>query len=325
MSDLSKFISSINKDYGDGIIVLPGKKIEAIQTGSLSLDLAIGIGGFPRGRICDIYGLPSSGKSLVAISVASQVQKAGGTVVYIDAEASIDERWAKIIGLDTKDINSFIRLVPESGEQAFDIVEKSVKDGVDLIVVDSSAALVPQEALERAMEDGQTIGTQARLISNGLRKLTSVISRSQSLCLFIDQVRTNINTNPYLRQEEHSPTGGMALGFYSSVRVGLKRKEAFKDGDRVIGHRVAFIIKKNKVAPPLRTGEFTIYYDSGINTNEELFDMSLNLNILKLEGKTYTFDGQKWIGQEKAREAILQNKEIQEKLLSQVKKKMEDL
>lgn len=318
--EILKTAKALLEKYGDDVIVRSGRIIESIPTGSFSLDLAIGVGGLPRGRICDFYGRPSSGKSMVATSIVAQVQKAGGFSVYIDAENAFDEKWAKVLGVDSSP-DKMIRISPSYGEQAFDIAETFIKAGVDLIVIDSTAALVPKEYTERSMEDGAVIGVQARLISMGLQKLTPLIARSKTVCLFIDQVRKNIGGNPYMHQEEESPTGGMALNFYSSVRVQVKRKDAIKDGDKLLGHRIAFLVKKNKVAPPLRTGEFDLYYDRGIDNTSELFDVALRLNIITRpdEGQMYFYGDKKWRGQNNVRDAISSDANLKEEILSKIR------
>lgn len=321
--NIKTITENILKEYGEDIIVAPGRKVESISTGSLSLDLAIGVNGLPRGRICDFYGRESAGKTMLAASVVASVQKNNGVAVYIDAENGFDEHWASILGVDlSKD--KLIRISPDYGEQAFDIAEKFIRAGVDLIVIDSTAALVPKNFVERSMEDTALIGLQARMISLGLQRLTPLITKTNSVCLFIGQVRKNIGANPYLHGEDELPTGGLALGFYSSVRIRVRRKEAIKDAERVLGHRIECLVKKNKVAPPLKKTEFDIYYDRGIDQISELFSVATSLNIIQKpeDGIKYYYGDKSWRGQEKLKEEILNNPSFRDELLSKVKEKM---
>lgn len=319
--EILKVASDLLKKYGDDVVVRDGRKVDFIKTGSISLDAAIGIGGFPRGRICDLYGRESAGKSMVATCVVAEVQKFGGFPVYIDAENAFDERWAKVLGVDCTP-EKLLRLSPSTGEQAFDIAEDVIKKGADLVVIDSTAALIPQECVERPMEDGALIGRQAALIARGVQKLTSIVAKTRSIVLFIDQVRKNIGGNPYLHQEDESPTGGLALGFYSSVRIRVRRKEAIKDGDKLLGHVIECFLKKNKVSPPLKKVEFSLYYDRGIDSTSEIFDVAVAKNILVHPegGHSYTFGDFKWNGQAKVQEAIKTDPDLAAKLLEAISK-----
>jgi recombination protein RecA len=320
--ELNKVNDYITKKYGEDIIIVPGKKVDVVSTGSIGLDLAIGIGGLPRGRICDFYGLPSAGKSMLASSVIAQVQKAGGKCVLIDAENGFDEHWASILGVNA-DPNELIRIFPDTGEQAFDMTEEYLNAGIDLIVIDSTAALVPKEFLERSMEDSALIGLQARMISRGCQKLVSVVRRTRGIVLFIDQVRKKIGTFVG-HGEAESPTGGLALEFYSSVRVRVQRKEALKDGDTLLGHKIEVQVKKNKLAPPLKKAAFDLFYDGGIDNASEIFEAATSLGVItKPEtGIKYFYKDKSWTGQEKLRTEIKENKELQAELLVGIREKL---
>lgn len=323
IKDIKKLTDYIRKKYGEDTIVSAGRKLDVISTGSISLDMAIGIGGLPRGRVCDFYGQYSAGKSMLASSVVAQCQKNGGICVYIDAENAFDEKFASILGVDL-DPQKLIRVYPETGERAFDIAEQYIKAGVDLVVIDSSAALIPQEFVERSMEDSTLIGLQARLISRGLQKLTPCLAKSNSLCLFIGQVRNGIGGNPYLHQDTEQPTGGLALGFYSSVRVKVSRKEAIKDGDKLLGHKIHCLVKKNKVAPPLKVADFNLIYNSGIDNSSEIFEAAIGLGIITKpeDGIKYFYGDKSWTGMPKLKSEFESNQDFRIEILTKVKEKM---
>ncbi|MFA5160862.1 MAG: recombinase RecA [Elusimicrobiales bacterium] len=287
-------VAQIEKEFGRESIVRFGEKtacaVEVIPTGALSLDLALGVGGLPRGRVVEIYGPEAGGKTTLSLHVLAQAQKAGGTVAFIDAEHALDPAYAAKIGVD---IDSMLISQPDSGEQALEITEKLVRSGaLDLIVIDSVAALVPKAEIEGEMGD-QHMGLQARLMSQALRKLTSVISKTKTCLIFINQIRHKIGVmfgNP-----ETTP-GGLALKFYSSVRIDIRKIENIKKGDEVVGTKVRAKVVKNKVAPPYRQAEFMMLHGEGISREGCLLDMASQCNIIEKSGSWYVYNGEK-IGQ----------------------------
>ena len=291
---LQTALDQIEKNFGKGAIMLLGSNqsldIEAISTGSLSLDIALGIGGVPRGRITEIYGPESSGKTTVALSIAAQSQKNGVTVAFIDVEHALDPNYAKILGVD---IDSLLVSQPNSGEQALEIAETLVRSGaVDVIILDSVAAMTTKAEIEGDMGDSN-IGLQARLMSQAMRKLTGIISKTNCAAIFINQIREKIGViygNP-----ETTP-GGRALKFYSSVRMEIRRGEQIKDGTKVIGNKTRCKISKNKVAPPFKDAEFDLLYGIGISHMGEILDMAVNLNIVNKSGAWFSYK-QERIGQ----------------------------
>lgn len=289
---LDAALSQIEKAFGKGSIMRMGQNnahvdIESISTGSLGLDMAIGIGGLPRGRIVEIYGPESSGKTTLALSVIAQAQKSGGTCAFIDAEHALDPSYAKKIGVD---IENLLISQPDAGEQALEITDTLVRSGaIDCLVVDSVAALVPKAELEGEMGDSH-MGLQARLMSQALRKLTSTISRSNTLVIFINQIRMKIGVmfgNP------ETTTGGNALKFYASVRIDIRSIGKIKDKEDVIGSQTRVKIVKNKVAPPFRIVDFDIMYGEGISKTGELIDLGVKANIVEKSGAWFAYNGDK--------------------------------
>ncbi len=314
-------LSSIERQYGKGSIMRLGEQgsvqdVPAIPTGSISLDLAVGIGGIPRGRITEIFGPEMSGKTTLALHILAESQKMSGVTAFIDAEHALDVHYAGKLGVNTDEL---IVSQPDSGEQALDIVETLVRSGaVDLVVIDSVAALVPRAELEGEMGDAH-MGLQARLMSQALRKLTATISKSHTAVIFINQTRMKIGVmfgNP------ETTTGGMALKFYSSLRIDIRRIAQIKVGNEVIGNRTRAKIVKNKLAPPFRDVEFDILYGEGISREGDLIDLATNLEIVEKSGAWYSFRNEK-IGQgkENARGFLKQNPDLRESIEREVREK----
>jgi recombination protein RecA len=303
-------VSQIEKQFGKGAIMRLGEQaqprdIQVVSTGSLALDLALGVGGVPRGRVVEIYGPESSGKTTLALQIVAQAQKNGGIGAFVDAEHALDIGYARKLGVKTEDL---LISQPDNGEQALEIAETLVRSGaVDVLVVDSVAALVPRAELEGEMGEPQ-MGLQARLMSQALRKLTGTISRSNTVLVFINQIRMKIGVmfgNP------ETTSGGNALKFYASVRLDIRRIGAIKQGDEVIGSRTKVRVVKNKVAPPFKDAEFDILYGTGISREGELVDMGSELGIIEKSGAWYAFDGER-IGQgrENTKEFLREHPEV---------------
>ena len=315
-------MAQIEKQYGKGSIMRLGEKtadqlkIDVIPTGSIALDLALGVGGLPRGRIIEIYGPEASGKTTLALSVVAEAQKKGGQCAFVDAEHALDPVRAEVIGVD---LDNLLMSQPDTGEQALEITETLIRSGaLDVVVVDSVAALVPQAELEGQMGDA-VMGMQARLMSQALRKLTGAISKSKTVLIFTNQLRQKIGVmfgNP-----ETTP-GGLALKFYSSVRIDTRRIEVLKDGDKVIGSRHRARIVKNKVAPPLRVAEFDIMEKEGISRMGGLLDVGIELGIIGKNGSFFNYDGKPIAqGKEAAKLYLTEN----EKLALEIDKKIRDM
>ena len=316
---LETAISRIEREYGKGTIMKLGENtkmnVSAVSTGSISLDLALGIGGVPRGRIIEIYGPESSGKTTVALHVVAEVQKLGGEAAFIDAEHALDPVYAKNLGVD---INNLLVSQPDSGEQALEIADALVHSGaIDAIVVDSVAALTPQQEIDGDMGAAH-VGLQARLMSQAMRKLSSSISKSNCVVIFINQLREKVGIaygNP-----EVTP-GGRALKFYSSVRIEIRKKEVLKSGSEIYGNHVLCKVVKNKVAPPFKTAEFDILYGKGISKTSELCDMGVAMGLLEKSGSWFSFEGQR-IGQgrDKAVAFLEENPDVAAKIEEGIRK-----
>jgi recombination protein RecA len=306
---LEMALGQIEKSHGKGAVMRMGEKgsmeIESIPTGALALDLALGIGGLPRGRIVEIFGPESSGKTTLATHVVAEAQRNGGICAYIDAEHAMDPVYAKAIGVD---IDELLIAQPDTGEQALEIVDTLVRSGaIDVIVVDSVAALTPRAEIEGEMGDSH-VGLQARLMSQALRKLTANLSKSNTICIFINQLREKIGV--MFGSPETTP-GGRALKFYSSVRLDIRRIESIKDGVEVVGNRTRVKVVKNKVAPPFRQAEFDIMYSRGISREGSVLDMAVDLGIVKKSGAWYTFDGEQLgQGRENVKTFLAENPEL---------------
>ena len=316
---LDAAISHIEKQYGKGSVMKLGDNsahmnVEAVPTGSLSLDLALGIGGLPKGRIIEIYGPESSGKTTVALHAVAEVQKRGGIAGFIDAEHALDPVYAKNIGVD---IDNLYISQPDCGEQALEIAETMVRSGaVDIVIVDSVAALVPKAEIDGDMGDSH-VGLQARLMSQALRKLTSIVSKSNCIVIFINQLREKIGVmfgNP------ETTTSGRALKFYSSVRLDVRRTESLKQSGEVIGNHVRVKVVKNKIAPPFKEAEFDIMFGKGISREGDVLDLAADANIVEKSGSWYAYKGAK-IGQgrENAKQYLAQNPLICEEIENQVR------
>src|SRR5437870_6483624 len=299
-------LAQIDKQFGKGSIMRLGSRekvdVPAIPTGALSLDAALGVGGMPRGRVVEIYGPESSGKTTLALHVIAEAQRRGGMAAFIDAEHALDAAYASKLGVDT---DNLLVSQPDSGEQALEIAEVLIRSGaVDVLVVDSVAALVPRAELEGEMGDAQ-MGLQARLMSQALRKLTGIVSKSKTCLVFINQIREKIGVmfgNP------ETTTGGRALKFYASVRVDVRRIASIKDGDDVVGNRTKAKIVKNKVAPPFREAEFDIMYGQGISREGDLLDLGVDRNVVEKSGAWFSFQGERLgQGRDNARQFLKDN------------------
>lgn len=319
---LSMAMDSIEKQYGKGSIMRLGEgynqQIESIPSGSLSLDIALG-GGIPKGRIIEIYGPESSGKTTLSLHAIAQAQQKGGTAAFIDAEHALDPQYAKRIGVNIEDL---LLSQPDNGEQALEITETLVRsNAVDLIVVDSVAALVPRAEIEGDMGDSH-MGLQARLMSQALRKLTGVISRSKATVIFINQIRMKIGVmfgNP------ETTTGGNALKFYSSVRMDIRRVSQIKKGDDIVGNRTRVKVVKNKMAPPFRQAEFDIMYNKGISLTGDVLDLATKHGMVEKSGPWFSFDDQKFSGRESIRSYLEEHPDKLNALTEEIKQVVKDL
>jgi len=313
-------ISQIEKQFGRGSIMKLGEEkvidVPAISTGSLALNLALGIGGVPRGRVVEIYGPESSGKTTLALHIASEAQTAGGMVAFIDAEHALDMGYARKLGVD---VDSLLVSQPDTGEQALDIAEILVRSGaIDLLVIDSVAALVPRAEIEGDMGD-QHMGLQARLMSQALRKLTATISKSKTCVIFINQIRMKIGV---MFGSPETTTGGNALKFYATLRLDIRRIGALKDGNDIIGNRTRVKVVKNKIAPPFKEAEFDIIYGHGISKEGDILDMGAALDVVEKSGAWYSFNGER-IGQgrENVKKFLAENQDIRDEIANLVLEK----
>ncbi|MFT5185222.1 MAG: recombination protein RecA [Flavobacteriales bacterium] len=311
----------LEKTYGKGAVMKLGdaavEEMEVISSGSVALDHAMGIGGFPKGRIVEIYGPESSGKTTLAIHAIAEAQKAGGICAFIDAEHAFDKFYAESLGVDTQNL---LIAQPDHGEQALEITDNLIRSGaIDLLVVDSVAALTPRAEIEGEMGDSQ-MGLQARLMSKALRKLTGTISKTGCCCIFINQLREKIGVmfgNP------ETTTGGNALKFYSSIRLDIRRSSQIKDGDNVIGNRVKVKVVKNKVAPPFRRAEFDIMYGKGISKSGEILDFAVDFNIVKKSGSWFSYgDVKLGQGRDAVKQLIEDNPEMSEEIENKIKEEL---
>nr|MBO2502850.1 recombinase RecA [Thermoanaerobacterales bacterium] len=314
-------LSQIEKQFGKGSVMRMGEKgamaIEAISTGALSLDLALGIGGLPRGRITEIYGPESSGKSTLALHVVAEAQRNGGICAYIDAEHALDPVYAQAIGVD---IDELLISQPDTGEQALEIADMLVRSGaIDVVVVDSVAALTPRAEIEGEMGDSH-VGLQARLMSQALRKLTSNLNKSRTIAIFINQLREKIGV--MFGSPETTP-GGRALKFYASVRLDIRRIESIKDGVEIVGNRTRVKVVKNKCAPPFKQAEFDIMYGKGISREGSLLDIGVDLGLVKKSGAWYTYEGEQLgQGRENAKQFLLDHPEVMVEISERIRSQL---
>jgi len=318
MKALELTLGNIEKNFGKGTIMKLGDEavvnVEAISTGSISLDYALGAGGLPKGRVIEIYGPESSGKTTLALHAIAEAQKEGGIAAFIDAEHAFDRIYAQKLGID---IENLLVSQPDNGEQALEIVDNLIRSGaIDIIVIDSVAALTPRSEIEGEMGDSK-MGLQARLMSQALRKLTSTISKTGTCCIFINQLREKIGVmfgNP------ETTTGGNALKFYASVRIDIRRMQQIKEGENITGNRVRVKIVKNKVAPPFRKAEFDIVYGEGISKYGEIIDLGVDMNILKKSGSWFSYgDTKLGQGRDAVKNLLMDNPELAEELETKIR------
>jgi recombination protein RecA len=317
-------MDKIDKDFGKGSVMMMNEKSqdapEVVSTGSIGLDSALGIGGLPRGRIVEIYGPESSGKTTIAIHVIAEAQKKGGMCAIIDAEHAFDSLYARKLGVD---VDNLLISQPDYGEQGLEIADRLILSGaLDVVVIDSVAALVPKGELEGEMGDSK-MGLQARLMSQALRKLTATINKTNTICIFINQLREKIGVmfgNP------ETTTGGNALKFYASVRLDIRRMSQIKDGDEAIGNRVKVKVVKNKVAPPFRSAEFDIVFGEGISKNGEIIDMGVELNIVQKSGSWFSYNGDKLgQGRDTVKQLLIDNPELSAEIEGKIREKLKEL
>jgi recombination protein RecA len=314
-------LGQIEKQFGKGSVMKMSEKgtmaVESVSTGALALDIALGIGGLPRGRVCEIYGPESSGKSTLAMHVVAEAQRLGGICAYVDAEHAMDPIYARAIGVD---VDELLISQPDTGEQALEITDMLVRSGaIDVVVIDSVAALTPRAEIEGDMGDTH-VGLQARLMSQALRKLTANLNKTDTICIFINQLREKIGV--MFGSPETTP-GGRALKFYSSVRLDIRRIESIKDGVEVVGNRTRVKVVKNKCAPPFRQAEFDIMYGKGVSREGGVLDIGVDNDIVKKSGAWYTYEGEQLgQGREKAKEFLHDNPEIMIEISERIRVQM---
>ena len=320
---LQSTLDKIEKNYGKGSVMKLGdhaaEKVDVISTGSINLDAALGVGGFPKGRIIEIFGPESSGKTTLAIHAIAECQKQGGIAAFIDAEHAFDSFYAKKLGVD---IDNLLVSQPDNGEQALEIADNLIRSGaIDIIVVDSVAALTPKAEIDGEMGDSK-VGLQARLMSEAMRKLTSTISKTNCCCIFINQLREKIGV---LFGNPETTTGGNALKFYASVRVDIRRIQAIKDGDQNVGNRVKVKIVKNKVAPPFRTCEFDLMFGEGISKLGEIIDLGVEHEIIKKSGSWFSYGDTKLAqGREALKQVLRDNPELCDELEAKIRASLQE-
>lgn len=317
-------IDKIDKDFGKGSVMMMNEKavheLEVVSTGSIGLDAALGVGGVPKGRIVEIYGPESSGKTTIATHIIAEAQKKGGICAIIDAEHAFDSAYAQKLGVD---VDNLLISQPDYGEQALEIADRLILSGaLDVVVIDSVAALVPKGELEGEMGDSK-MGLQARLMSQALRKLTATISKTNTICIFINQLREKIGVmfgNP------ETTTGGNALKFYASVRLDIRRMSQIKDGDEAVGNRVKVKVVKNKVAPPFRSAEFDIIFGEGVSKTGEIIDMGVDLGIVQKSGSWYSYNGDKLgQGRDAVKQLLLDNPELSGEIEAKIREKIKEI
>lgn len=317
-------MDKIEKDFGKGSVMMMNERseqqLEVISTGSIGLDIALGVGGVPRGRIVEIYGPESTGKTTVAIHIIAEAQKKGGMCAIIDAEHAFDSSYARKLGVD---VDNLLISQPDYGEQGLEIADRLILSGaLDVVVIDSVAALVPKGELEGEMGDSK-MGLQARLMSQALRKLTATISKTNTVCIFINQLREKIGVmfgNP------ETTTGGNALKFYASIRLDIRRMAQIKDGDEAVGNRVKVKVVKNKVAPPFRAAEFDIVFGGGISKAGEIIDMGVEMNIIQKSGSWYSYNSDKLgQGRDSVKQLLLDNPELSNEIEAKIREKVKEM
>ena len=321
MASLKTILEKMDKTYGKGAVMIMGERevepVDVIPTGSLGLDLALGVGGYPRGRIVEIYGPESSCKTTLTLHAIAEAQKAGGIAAFIDAEHAFDRFYAEKLGVD---VDNLVISQPDNGEQALEIMENLIRSGaIDIVVVDSVAALTPKSEIEGDMGDSK-MGLQARLMSQALRKLTGTISKTKCLAIFINQLREKIGMmfgNP------ETTTGGNALKFYASVRLDIRRGSQIKDGDKVLGNRTKVKVVKNKMAPPFRSTEFDVLYGEGISRTGEIVDLGVEYDVIQKSGSWFSYAGSKLAqGRDAVKELLKDNPELAEEIEAKVREKI---